>query len=156
MDKATFSAGCFWGVEAAFQKVKGVKSTTVGYMGGDFNNPKYEDVCTGNTGHVEVIDIGYDTSIVTYEELLEIFWKIHDPTQLNRQGFDIGTQYRSVIFYYNEIQKKLAESSRDNQQKIIKNNKKIITEILPVKKFYPAEEYHQKYIEKQGLKSCRF
>ena len=154
MEKATFGAGCFWSVEAAFQNIKGVISTTVGYMGGTFDNPKYIDVCTGNTGHAEVVEIAYDTSIVSYDEILEIFWKIHDPTQLNRQGVDIGNQYRSVIFYYTENQKKIAEKSKENKQKIIKNNKKIVTEILPAKKFYPAEEYHQKYIEKQGLKSC--
>jgi peptide-methionine (S)-S-oxide reductase len=154
MQKATFGAGCFWGVEAAYQKIKGVISTTVGYMGGNFDNPRYEDVCSGDTGHAEVITIVYNESIVTYEDLLKIFWEIHNPTQLNRQGVDIGTQYRSVIFYYNENQKEIAKKSKENQQKLMKNNKKIVTQILPAKKFYPAEEYHQKYLEKQGFKSC--
>ena len=154
MEKATFGAGCFWGVEAAFQKIPGVLSTSVGYMGGDFTDPKYEDVCTGKTGHAEVVQIIYDRKFITYEKLLEFFWKIHDPTQLNRQGVDIGNQYRSVIFYHSEKQKELAEISKENMQKSLKN-KKIVTEILPAKVFYPAEEYHQKYLEKQGLKSCK-
>lgn len=151
MEKATFGAGCFWGVEAAFQKVKGVTSTTVGYMGGNFKNPTYEDVCTDKTGHAEVLQITYDPSKVSYEKLLEIFWNIHDPTQLNKQGPDTGTQYRSAIFYHNEQQKKLAEESK----KKLKYNKPIVTEIIKAKEFYPAEEYHQKYLEKHGLKTCK-
>lgn len=153
MQQATFGAGCFWGVEATFQKIKGVKKTTVGYMGGKQKNPTYEEVCTDKTGHAEVIQIVYDTEQISYKELLEIFWEIHDPTQINRQGPDIGTQYRSVIFYHNEKQKKLSEESKNKQQK--KYNKKIVTQILHAKEFYPAEEYHQKYLEKQGLKSCK-
>ena len=152
MQTATFGAGCFWGVEATFQKIKGVKKTTVGYMGGKLENPTYEQVCTDKTGHAEVIQIIYDSEQISYENLLEIFWEIHDPTQLNRQGPDIGTQYRSVIFYHNEDQKKLAEESKNKQQK--KYNKNIVTEITPAAEFYPAEEYHQKYLEKQGLGSC--
>jgi peptide-methionine (S)-S-oxide reductase len=151
MQKATFGAGCFWGVEASFQKVKGITKTTVGYMGGNTKNPTYEQVCTNRTGHAEVIQIEYDEKQVTYEELLELFWDIHDPTQLNRQGPDVGKQYRSVIFYHNELQKKQAEISKKEKQK--KFDKEISTDIIPSVEFYPAEEYHQKYLEKQG-RSC--
>lgn len=154
MQNATFGAGCFWGVEATFQKIKGVKETTVGYMGGHINNPTYEQVCTDKTGHAEVIQILFDPEEISYERLLEIFWEIHNPTQLNRQGPDIGTQYRSVIFYHNEEQKKLAENSKNKLQN--RYNKKIVTEIKPAKEFFPAEEYHQKYLEKQGSSSCKF
>jgi peptide-methionine (S)-S-oxide reductase len=153
METATFGAGCFWGIEATFQKIKGVIKTTVGYMGGNLKNPTYEQVCTDKTGHAEVIQMIYNPEQINYEKLLEIFWEIHDPTQLNRQGPDIGIQYRSVIFYHNEKQKKLAEESKNKQQK--NYNKKIVTEITPAIKFYPAEEYHQKYLEKQGLSSCK-
>ena len=153
MEKATFGAGCFWHVEATFQKVKGVTSTAVGYMGGNLKNPTYDDVCTDKTGHAEVIQIEYDPKKVSYEKLLEIFWENHDPTQLNRQGPDTGTQYRSVIFYHNEQQKKLAEDSKKNQKQ--KYTKPIVTEITKAKEFYRAEEYHQKYLEKNGLNSCR-
>lgn len=146
MEKATFGAGCFWGVEDSFQKIKGVVSTRVGYMGGTLKNPTYKDVCTDKTGHIEVVQMTYDPSIISYEKLLEIFWSIHDPTQLDRQGPDIGTQYRSVIFYHTKEQKKIAEKSKQKQSKIIK--KEIVTEITPAKEFYPAEEYHQKYLEK--------
>ena len=146
MEKATFGAGCFWGVEDSFQKIKGVISTTVGYMGGKTKNPTYEEVCTDKTGHVEVVQIIYDPLIVSYEKLLEIFWSIHNPTQLNRQGPDIGTQYRSVIFYHSEEQKQIAEPSK--QKQLAKYKKEIVTEITPAKEFYPAEEYHQKYLEK--------
>ncbi len=153
MQKATFGAGCFWGVEASFQKIKGVTSTTVGYMGGKTKNPTYEQVCTDKTGHVEVVQIIYDPLIVSYEKLLEIFWSIHDPTQLNRQGLDIGTQYRSVIFYHSEEQKQIAEKSK--QKQLLRHKKEITTEITPAKEFYPAEEYHQKYLEKNRLFSCK-
>lgn len=151
MEKATFGAGCFWHVESAFQKVKGVISITVGYMGGNFKSPTYEDVCTDKTGYAEVAQITYDPSKVSYEKLLEIFWNVHDPTQLNRQGPDAGTQYRSIIFYHSKQQKKLAEESK----KKLKYNKPIVTEITKAKEFYPAEEYHQKYLEKHGLNSCK-
>ena len=151
MEKATFGAGCFWHVEAAFQKIKGVASTTVGYMGGNLKNPTYEDVCTDKTGHAEVVQITYDPKITSYEKLLDIFWSIHDPTQLNRQGPDHGTQYRSVIFYHSQKQKKLAEESK----KKLKYDKPIVTEITSAKEFYPAEEYHQKYLQKKGMSSCR-
>jgi len=156
MEKATFGAGCFWGVEASFQNIKGVKSTAVGYMGGKLINPTYEDVCTDKTGHAEVIQILYDPAKISYEHLLEIFWNIHDPTQLNRQSSDIGTQYRSVIFYHNEKQKQIAEKSKNKQQKTGKYQKPIVSEITPAKEFYPAEEYHQKYLEKHGKISCNY
>jgi peptide-methionine (S)-S-oxide reductase len=152
MEIATFGAGCFWGVEAAYQKINGVIKTIVGYMGGTTKNPSYEDVCTDKTGHAEVVQVQFDNKIVKYEELLDVFWKIHDPTQLNRQGFDIGTQYRSVIFYHNEKQKILAEKSKNKQEK---SKKQIVTEILPAKEFYKAEEYHQNYLKKQGRASCK-
>ena len=150
---ATFGAGCFWGVEKSFQNIKGVKKTTVGYMGGILENPTYEDVCSDKTGHAEVVQIKYDPSIVSYNQLLEVFWSIHDPTQENRQGFDIGTQYRSVIFYHNEQQKIEAEKSKKLQPD--KYTKKIVTEISQAKKFYPAEDYHQNYYEKHGLSGCK-
>ncbi len=153
MQKATFGAGCFWGVEASFQKIKGVISTTVGYSGGKTKNPTYEQVCTDKTGHAEVVQIIFDPLRVSYEKLLEVFWSIHDPTQLNRQGLDIGTQYRSVIFYHSEEQKKIAEQSKEKQLHRYKND--ITTEIAPIKEFYPAEEYHQKYFEKNRLFSCK-
>jgi peptide-methionine (S)-S-oxide reductase len=152
MEIATFGAGCFWGVEAAYQKINGVIKTIVGYMGGTTKNPSYEDVCTDKTGHAEVVQVQFDNKIVKYEELLDVFWKIHDPTQLNRQGFDIGTQYRSVIFYHNEKQKILAEKSKNKQKK---SKKQIVTEIVPAKEFYKAEEYHQNYLKKQGRASCK-
>ena len=152
MDMATFGAGCFWGVEAAFQKIKGVNNTSVGYMGGHLENPSYEDVCTDKTGHTEVVHIEYDPSIVSYEKLLDLFWKIHDPTQLNRQGPDIGSQYKSVIFYHNENQKQLAQRSKQNQEKLGNYDKPIVTEINEAKKFYKAEEYHQNYYKKNVLR----
>ena len=124
-------------------------------MGGTFKDPTYEDVCTDKTGHAEVVQIEYDPKLITYEELLEIFWKIHNPTELNRQGLDFGTQYRSIIFYYNDEQKKFAEESKKKKQVELKNNKIIVTEITPARDFYPAEEYHQKYLEKQGRRSCK-
>lgn len=149
MEIASFGAGCFWGVEAAFQKLDGVKKTTVGYMGGTVKNPTYELVCSNTTGHAEVIQIEFDSEQISYSELLEVFWRIHDPTQYNRQGPDVGSQYRSVIFYHNNDQKELAESSRSAQQK--KHSKPIATQITAAVEFYPAEQYHQKYLEKQGV-----
>ena len=145
MQKATFGAGCFWGPEEIFSKVKGVISTTVGYMGGKVENPSYEQVCRGKTGHAEVVQIEFDPAKVSYKELLSIFWKIHDPTQINRQGLDVGKQYRSVIFYHNEEQRKLAEKSKP---------KNAVTELVPAKKFYPAEEYYQKYLQKGKGRVC--
>jgi len=151
MEIATFAAGCFWGVEAAFQKIKGITKTTVGYTGGKTKSPTYEQVCTNKTGHAEAIQIMYNPAEIKYDRILEIFWSTHDPTQLNRQGPDIGTQYRSAIFYHSEEQKKIAEQSKESKQK--QYNKKIVTEIIPAQEFYPAEEYHQKYLEKQGFTS---
>ena len=148
MEIATFGAGCFWGVQAAFKDIKGIKSTTVGYMGGNLKNPTYEDVCTDKTGHTEVVQIEFNPEIIKYEELLEIFWNIHDPTQLNKQGPDIGSQYRSVIFYHNEKQKIIAEKSKKKLEKSGKYKKPIITEIKAAEDFYKAEEYHQNYFEK--------
>ncbi|MFX1339741.1 MAG: peptide-methionine (S)-S-oxide reductase MsrA [Promethearchaeota archaeon] len=147
-EKAIFAAGCFWGIEAAFRKIEGVISTRVGYIGGHFENPTYEDVCSHKTGHAEAVEVTYDPSIISYKELLEVFWKIHDPTTLNRQGWDVGTQYRSAIFYHNEEQKAEALASRERMNKSGIYKKKIVTEIVPASKFYEAEEYHQQYHEK--------
>ncbi len=150
--KATFGAGCFWHVEALFRKVKGVKSTTVGYLGGTLNDPTYEDVCSGHTGHAEVVQVEYDPSMVTYDELLTVFWNNHDPTTLNRQGPDVGNQYRSAIFFYNPEQEAAAKMSKEKLQNSEKfKNKKIVTEIVPSSQFYKAEDYHQQYFEKCGL-----
>ena len=151
-EKATFAAGCFWGVEAAFRQIKGVVSTQVGYSGGNMDNPSYEDVCADETGHAEAVEVTYDPNKVSYEALLDVFWKNHNPTQLNRQGPDVGTQYRSAVFYHNEKQKNAAEKSLKEQQKKYKD--KIVTEIKPASKFYRAEEYHQQYLEKRGLSTC--
>jgi len=155
MEHATFAAGCFWGVEAAFQNKKGVQSTTVGYMGGHLKNPTYEDVCTNTTDHAEVLQIIFNPEEISYEQLLELFWSIHDPTQRNQQGPDIGTQYRSVIFYHTETQRKTAEASKQKQEKSGKYHKPITTEIIKASEFYPAEEYHQKYLQKHGRLSCK-
>jgi peptide-methionine (S)-S-oxide reductase len=153
---ATFGAGCFWGVEAAFRKIKGIESTIVGYMGGNLDNPTYQDVCSGSTGHTEVVEVKYDPESVSYEELVEYFWGIHDPTTLNRQGPDVGVQYRSVIFYHDKEQEKIAKKSKENLQKNGIFQRKIVTAIEPAKTFWKAEEYHQQYLEKTGQKSCRF
>ena len=155
MEKATFGGGCFWGVEAKFRKVKGVLNTAVGYMGGTLKNPSYEDVCTDKTGHAEVVHIEYDPSKVTYKELLDVFWKVHDPTQLNRQGHDTGTQYRSVIFFYSPEQEASAKKSLKKLEDSKVYDRKIVTQIVPAFEFYKAEEYHQRYLEKHGLDSCK-
>lgn len=152
LQKAAFAAGCFWGVEATFQQIKGVVSTTVGYMGGKTKNPTYEEVCTDETGHAETVLIEYDPSIVTYDYLLDVFWSIHDPTTFNRQGPDLGSQYRSVIFYYTPEQEKAALASKKKLQDSKKFNKPIVTEIVAAGEFYRAEEYHQKYFETRGIK----
>jgi peptide-methionine (S)-S-oxide reductase len=152
--KATFAAGCFWGVEEKFRKLDGVVSTVVGYTGGTFKNPKYEDVSTGKTGHAEAVRIEFDPSIVSYEKLLDFFWDMHNPTTLNRQGPDIGTQYRSAIFFHDGEQKKAAEKSKKNQE-TSKRFKNIVTQIVKASEFYPAEEYHQKYLMKRGQNTCR-
>jgi len=156
MEKATFGAGCLWGVEAAFQCVKGIVSTSVGYMGGWLTNPMYPDVCSGKTGHVEVVEVVYDPSIVSYEELLNVFWSIHDPTSLNRQGQDIGSQYRSVIFYHTAEHEAAARASKEQLQRSGRYKKDIVTEIRPASQFWRAEEYHQRYFEKHGLTTCRY
>lgn len=148
--KATFGAGCFWGVEEAFRRVNGVLSTTVGYSGGSFKGPNYEDVCTGTTGHAEVVEVDYDPAKVSYDELLKVFWEIHDPTTMNRQGPDIGTQYRSIIFFHNSEQKAAAEASKEKLQRNGHYKNPIVTEITPASEFYKAEEYHQQYFEKRG------
>jgi len=154
MEKATFGAGCFWHVEEAFRHLKGVTSTTVGYMGGTLKNPTYEDVCTDKTGHAEVVEITYDPEKISYEDLLNVFWDIHDPTTKNRQGPDVGTQYRSVIFHHTVEQKTVAETSKKNLEQSKKYKKKIMTEIIKSTTFYPAEEYHQQYLAKHGLAAC--
>ena len=153
MEKATFAAGCFWGVEAVFERTDGVEKTTVGYTGGKTKNPTYEQVCTGKTGHAEAVQIIYNPKIITYEQLLETFWMMHNPTQKNRQGPDIGTQYRSAIFYHNQEQKHIAEESKKQKEKYL--GVKIQTEITLAKEFHPAEEYHQKYLKKQDRTRCR-
>lgn len=154
MEKATFGAGCFWGVEALFRQQKGVKNTAVGYMGGKTENPTYQDVCSDETGHAEVVQVEFDPAAISYEQLLDIFWKNHDPTQLNRQGPDTGTQYRSVIFYETEAQKKAAEAAKAALHNSGKHKRPVVTEIAPAKTFYKAEDYHQQYLEKRGLGSC--
>jgi peptide-methionine (S)-S-oxide reductase len=154
MEKATFGAGCFWHVEEAFRHLKGVTATTAGYMGGTLKNPTYEDVCTDKTGHAEVVEILYHPETISYEELVNVFWDIHDPTTKNRQGPDIGTQYRSVIFYHTLEQKAIAETSKKNLEQSTKYKKKIVTEITKATAFYPAEEYHQQYLAKHGLAAC--
>lgn len=149
--KATFGAGCFWGVEAAFRTLTGVISTEVGYMGGTLKNPTYKDVCTGQTGHAEVVQVTYDPQKVSYEQLLDLFWSIHDPTQLNRQGPDIGTNYRSVIFYHDAEQGKIARKSKEAMEVSgAFGFGKIMTAIQPAAEFYRAEEYHQHYYKKHG------
>jgi peptide-methionine (S)-S-oxide reductase len=153
LETATFAAGCFWGVEDAFMKKKGVKVTSVGYTGGNFPDPTYEDVCTDKTGHAEAIQLKFDPKEVSYEEILDLFWSIHNPTTKNRQGPDIGSQYRSTIFYHTAEQENIAKKSKQelNDSKF---QNKIVTEIVPATTFYPAEDYHQKYYQKIGGGSC--
>lgn len=151
MEKATFGAGCFWGVETAFRLVKGVKSATVGYSGGSLNDPTYKEVCSGKTGHAEVVQVEYDPSKVSYEALLEVFWNIHDPTTLNRQGPDIRTQYRSAIFFHTLEQEAVAIASKEKLQNSGRYMKPIVTEVTPASEFYRAEEYHQRYYQRHGL-----
>jgi len=153
-EKATFAAGCFWGVEELFRKVKGVVSTTVGYTGGGFDAPTYEDVCSDKTGHAEAVLVEYDPSVVTYDELLDIFWRNHDPTTPNRQGPDVGSQYRSAIFYHSEEQRVAAEASKRQLQESGRFGSPVVTEIVPAGKFWEAEEYHQKYHMKKGGGTC--
>lgn len=154
MAKATFGAGCFWGVEEEFRKLPGVRDTAVGYSGGTVANPTYEDVCTDRTGHAEVVEVDYDPEKTSYDTLLDVFWNGHNPTQLNRQGPDVGTQYRSVIFFHTPEQEAAARASKDRLAKSGKFPRPIVTEISPAQPFWRAEEYHQKYLEKRGLGSC--
>jgi methionine-S-sulfoxide reductase len=154
MAKATFGAGCFWGVEATFRQVPGVKDTAVGYLGGTFKNPTYHDVCTGRTGHAEVVEVEYDPTQVSYEALLKVFWENHDPTTLNRQGPDHGEQYRSAVFYHTPEQQAAAERIKAELGANGRFRRPIVTEITPASEFYRAEDYHQRYLEKRGLASC--
>jgi peptide-methionine (S)-S-oxide reductase len=154
MEKATFGAGCFWGVEQAFRQVKGVTETRVGYLGGTMKNPTYHDVCTDMTGHAEVVQVDFDPSKVSFEDLLNVFWGCHDPTQLNRQGPDVGTQYRSAIFFHSPEQEKAARASKEKLQASGRYKRPMVTEIAPVSEFWLAEDYHQQYLEKRGIKSC--
>ncbi len=149
--KATFGAGCFWGVEAMFRKVPGVTEAFSGYTGGTLEHPTYEQVCTGDTGHAEAVEVTYDADAVSYEKLLEVFWNNHNPTTPNQQGPDHGSQYRSVIFFHDDEQKKLAEASKQALADSGKWPRPIVTEIVPAETFYRAEEYHQRYFEKQGI-----
>jgi peptide-methionine (S)-S-oxide reductase len=150
--KATFGAGCFWGVEAAFRQLDGVTKTEVGYEGGALENPTYEDVCSHTTGHAEVVEVTYDPEQISYEQLLSVFWGKHDPTQLNRQGWDVGDQYRSVVFFHDNEQRELATRSKEQEQ--TKRRAPVVTLIEPAQTFYPAEDYHQQYLEKRGRSSC--
>jgi peptide-methionine (S)-S-oxide reductase len=154
METATFAAGCFWGVEEAFRRVEGVVSTAAGYSGGTFENPTYKDVCSGRTGHAEVVQLEYDPSKVSYRELLEVFWSIHDPTQLDRQGPDVGSQYRSAIFHHGPDQEAAARASKEALAASGRFKDTIVTEITPASTFYRAEEYHQQYIAKGGRAAC--
>lgn len=151
---ATFGAGCFWGVEAVFRQVKGVLETAVGYAGGTTEDPTYKEVCTDTTGHAEVVQVVFDPERVSYQDLLRIFWENHDPTQLNRQGPDVGTQYRSVVFFHSEEQKEAAEASRKALDESGRLKGPVVTEVVPAGSFFRAEEYHQRYLEKRGLSSC--
>jgi peptide-methionine (S)-S-oxide reductase len=152
MEKATFGAGCFWGVESTFRRLPGVQSTQVGYAGGDLNNPTYHDVCTDGTGHAEVVEVTFDPQVISYHDLLEVFWNNHNPTTLNRQGPDVGTQYRSVIFYHSPEQEVEARASRDAAQS--RFPRPIVTQIVAAPQFWRAEEYHQQYLEKRGVDHC--
>ncbi len=154
MAKATFAAGCFWGVEATFRQLPGVISTRVGYTGGQTANPSYKDVCTDRTGHAEAVEVEYDPAKLSYDKLLEVFWENHDPTQLNRQGPDWGTQYRSAIFFHTPEQEAAAKASKERLEKSRRFSKPIVTQIVPAVEFFEAEDYHQQYLEKKGLASC--
>lgn len=154
LQKATFGAGCFWGVEVAFRKVMGVRETAVGYAGGKTDNPTYKQVCSDGTGHAEVVQVTFDPAQVSYQTLLEVFWGIHDPTQLNRQGPDWGSQYRSVIFFHSPEQEAAARASKERLEKSGKLARPVVTQIVPAQTFWRAEEYHQQYLEKRGVASC--
>jgi len=152
-ETATFGAGCFWGVEAAYRQIQGVKSTRVGYAGGDTENPTYKDVCSGTTNHAEVVEVTFDPARGSYEELLDVFWANHDPTQVNRQGPDVGTQYRTVVFFHSPEQEKSALASRDSLKDSF--DRPIATQVVPAESLWEAEDYHQQYLEKRGLSTCR-
>jgi peptide-methionine (S)-S-oxide reductase len=153
---ATFAAGCFWGIEAKFRMIPGVTDAVVGYSGGHTENPTYKDVCTDQTGHAEVVQVTFDPAVISYEKLVEAFWQMHDPTQVNRQGPDYGTQYRSAIFFHSPEQEAIAKKSKSALEASGKFRRPIATEITPVRPFYRAEEYHQRYLEKRGAASCHF
>lgn len=152
-EKATFAAGCFWQVEVEFRNTDGVKDAVVGYTGGEVASPTYEQVCSRRTGHAEAIEVTFDPAKIAYAQLLDVFWNLHDPTQHNRQGPDVGSQYRSAIFYHSPEQKKVAETSKSRRQAA--NTRPIMTEITPAGEFWPAEDYHQRYLEKRGLATCK-
>lgn len=154
MALATFAAGCFWGIELQFSAVNGVSQTAVGYMGGKLEDPSYQQVCSGTTGHAEVVQISFDPSVVSYERLLDLLWQWHDPTTLNRQGPDIGTQYRSAIFYHDDNQRVLAEQSRTELQNSGRLPRPIVTEVVAAQTFWSAEDYHQQYLKKRGRSAC--
>ena len=154
MAEATFAAGCFWGIEAAFRRVEGVCATQVGYTGGATDAPTYEQVCSGRTGHAEAVRVTFDPGLVGYDELLGVFWSIHDPTQLNRQGADVGTQYRSAVFFHDAEQEAAARESKAEQQASGRRRGEIVTEIVPAGPFHPAEDYHQQYLAKHGQDAC--
>ena len=153
-EKATFAAGCFWGVEYLFSRIEGVVKTSVGYTGGKSKDPNYQQVCAGNTGHAEAVEISFDPTVISYEELLNIFFKNHDPTTPNRQGVDVGSQYRSAIYYHSQSQSELAKSVINSLEKTAQFSKPIVTQIVKATQFYHAEEYHQKYFDKNGMKGC--
>ncbi len=153
-EKATFGAGCFWGVEATFRELNGVMDAAVGYEGGHTENPTYQDVCTDRTGHVEVVEVDFDPARVSYEQLLDVFWTNHDPTQVNRQGPDVGVQYRSVIFFHTPEQEQTAQASKEKWNASGKFRRPIATAIEPARTFYRGEEYHQQYLAKRGLRHC--
>lgn len=154
MELATFGAGCFWGVETAFRKMPGVVETAVGYTGGTTEAPTYKEVCSGTTGHAEVVQLKFDPAAVSYEQLLDLFWQLHDPTQLNRQGPDFGTQYRTAIFYHSPEQEAAATASKERLERSGRHSKPVVTEIVPAATFTLAEDYHQQYFEKRGIAGC--
>jgi peptide-methionine (S)-S-oxide reductase len=154
MEKATFAAGCFWGVEATYRQIPGVLGTRVGYSGGHTPDPTYEQVCTGQTGHAESLEVTFDPARVSYEQLVDVFFSSHNPTTKNRQGFDVGTQYRSAIFFHTPEQEEAARAAKEKVEERLHWPKKVVTEITPASEFYPAEDYHQRYLEKRGRSSC--
>jgi len=154
-EKATFAAGCFWGVEAEFRQIPGVVSTSVGYTGGQTEDPTYKQVCTDRTGHAEAVEVVYDPSRVSYLQLLKVFWENHDPTTLNRQGPDVGSQYRSAVFYHTPEQQAAAKASKEELERSGRYRRSIVTQIVAAPDYYPAEDYHQQYLEKRGLATCR-